>query len=93
MQFFPTPLKIFILNRLAEISGLLSIFVSIFIFISILTYSSIDPTLSHYTSAKTTNLGGQLGANIADILLQFFWAMQLCFEHSSISMVLQINKI
>ena len=72
MQFFPTPLKIFILNRLAEISGLLSIFVSIFIFISILTYSSIDPTLSHYTSAKTTNLGGQLGANIADVLLQFF---------------------
>ena len=72
MQLFPTPLKIFILNRLAEICGLLSIFLSIFIFISILTYSPIDPTLSHFTNVSTANLGGQLGANLADILLQFF---------------------
>ena len=72
MQLFPTPLKIFILNRLAEISGLLSIFLSIFIIVSIFTYSPIDPTLSHFTNASTANLGGQLGANLADILIQFF---------------------
>ena len=72
MQLFPTPLKIFILNRLAEISGLLSIFLSIFIIISIFTYSPIDPNLSHFTNASTANLGGQLGANLADILIQFF---------------------
>ena len=72
MQLFPTPLKIFILNRLAEISGLLSIFLSIFIIVSIFTYSPIDPNLSHFTNASTANLGGQLGANLADILIQFF---------------------
>ena len=72
MQLFPTPLRIFILNRLAEISGLLSIFLSIFIIISIFTYSPIDPTLSHFTNASTANLGGKLGANLADILIQFF---------------------
>ena len=73
MQLFPTPLKIFILNRLAEISGLLSIFLSIFIIISIFTYSPIDPNLSHFTNASTANLGGQLGANLADILIQFLF--------------------
>ena len=72
MQLFPTSLKIFILNRLAEISGLLSILLSIFIVVSIFTYSPIDPTLSHFTNASTANMGGQLGANLADILLQFF---------------------
>ena len=72
MQLFPTSLKIFILNRLAEISGLLSIFLSIFIIVSIFTYSPIDPNLSHFTNASTANLGGQLGANLADILIQFF---------------------
>ena len=72
MQLFPTSLKIFILNRLAEIGGLLSIFLSIFIIISIFTYSPIDPTLSHFTNASTANLGGQIGANLADILIQFF---------------------
>ena len=57
---------------MAEIGGLLSIFLSIFIIVSIFTYSPIDPTLSHFTNASTANLGGQLGANLADILLQFF---------------------
>ena len=80
MQFFPTPLKIFILNRLAEICGLLSVFLAIFIFLSLLTYSSVDPTLSNYTNAKTGNLGGQLGANIADILLQFFGLCSYAFS-------------
>ena len=72
MQLLPTPLKIFILSRLAEFSGLLSLFASFFIFISLISYSEIDPTITHYAAHSIANLGGQFGANTADVLLQFF---------------------
>jgi len=72
MRLFPEAFQIFILKRLAELGGILSLSIGGFILISIISHSSYDPTINNLSGQDVTNLGGSLGANLSDILLQLF---------------------
>ena len=72
MRLFPEAFQIFILRRLAELGGVFSLSIGGFILVSIISYSSYDPTINNLSSQDVTNLGGSLGANLSDILLQLF---------------------
>ncbi len=72
MKLLPDSLKIFIINRAMELSGLLIATLCIFIFISIVTYSPFDPNINNLNNSVVNNLGGSVGANLSNILLQTF---------------------
>ena len=72
MRLFPEAFQIFILKRLAELGGILSLSIGGFILVSIISHSSYDPTTNNLSGQDVTNLGGSLGANLSDILLQLF---------------------
>ncbi len=72
MRLFPEAFQIFILKRLAELGGILSFSIGGFILVSIISHSSYDPTINNLSGQDVTNLGGSLGANLSDILLQLF---------------------
>ena len=72
MKLLPSAIKTFIINRLLEIGGIISVSVSLFVLISIVSYSIFDPSIYNLSNYKIVNLGGYLGANISAILLQFF---------------------
>ena len=58
-------------NRLIELSGILLALVSIFIFISISSYSPSDPNFIYSPeNIKIVNFGGFYGSVISDFLLQ-----------------------
>ncbi len=67
----PHALKQFGRNRLIEATGLLLLAATIFILLSIVSFNPDDPSLSHATDGRVRNLGGQTGANVADLLLQW----------------------
>mgnify|MGYP006090416735 CR=1 FL=1 len=53
--------------------GLLFLTTSVFLFLSLISYSSVDPTYGNSVdSEKIFNLGGMLGANISGIFYAFF---------------------
>ena len=61
----------FVKNRLIELIGVLSILFSIFLLLSLLTYSPDDPNFIYSPdSIKIKNLGGFYGSVISDFLLQ-----------------------
>ena len=60
MRLFPEAFQIFILKRLAELGGILSLAIGGFILISIISYSSYDPTINNLSGQDVTNLGGSL---------------------------------
>ena len=72
MKLLPDEIKVFLFNRLLEAGGIALIALSIFILISISSYSSYDPNIYNLSNYEVTNLGGYIGANISEILLQFF---------------------
>ena len=72
MKLLPDSIKTFLINRLYEISGIGSILLSLFILVSIFSYSSFDPNIYNLTNYKTINLGGYAGANVSEVLLQLF---------------------
>ena len=72
MKLLPDAIKVFLFNRLLEAGGIVLIALSIFILISISSYSSYDPNIYNLSNYEVTNLGGYIGANISEILLQFF---------------------
>ena len=72
MKLLPDSIKLFLLNRLLEISGVASILLSAFILISIVSYSSFDPSILNLNNYEIKNVGGYVGANISEILIQFF---------------------
>jgi len=62
-------------NRIKrDISGIVLIFVSIFIIISLLSYNSDDPSWASVSTVdkKIHNYGGKVGASLSEALLQFF---------------------
>ena len=71
MKLLPDAIKVFLFNRLLEAGGIVLIALSIFILISISSYSSYDPNIYNLSNYEV-NLGGYIGANISEILLQFF---------------------
>ena len=63
----------FIKNRLIELSGALLIIVSVFLFLSIITYSGGQDSFiykSDNPDVDIKNFGGFYGSSIADFLLQ-----------------------
>ena len=86
----------FIKNRLIELSGALLIIVSVFLFLSIITYSGGQDSIimkSDNPEIDLKNFGGYYGSAIADFLLQsigfiiflfvfnlFFWGFKLITE-------------
>ena len=75
MRLLPKSLNLFLLNRMAELCGIICIVFAIFLTLSLLSYSVIDPSIANYSHASNNNLGGALGANTADIFLQTFGAI------------------
>ena len=58
MRLFPETVQIFILKRLAELGGILSLSIGGFILVSIISHSSYDPTINNLSGQDVTNLGG-----------------------------------
>ena len=72
MQLISKKHKNFIINRLAEISGLFFFGLAIVTFGILYSYSSLDPSLNNITDQEARNLFGVTGAIIADLLIQIF---------------------
>ncbi len=72
MKLLPDSIKLFLVNRLLEISGIASILLSAFILISVVSYSSFDPSLLNLNNYEVKNFGGYFGANVSEVLMQFF---------------------
>ena len=72
MKILPDSIRLFLINRLFEIGGIGSILLSIFVLISIASYSAFDPNIYNLSNNEITNLGGQIGANTSEIMLQLF---------------------
>ena len=72
MKLLPDSARIFIFNRVLELTGLSIAIVSIFVFTSILSYSQFDPNINNLNGSEVRNLTGLLGANISDVLIQLF---------------------
>ena len=71
MKLLPDSIKHFIVNRLLEISGITAILLSLFVLISITSYSSFDPSTLNLNNHEIKNIGGYLGANVSEILIHF----------------------
>ena len=72
MKLLPDSIKFFLVNRLFEIAGLVSISFSLFILLSLTSYSYFDQNILNLSSYEISNVGGYLGASVSEILLQFF---------------------
>ena len=72
MRLISNKYKTFIINRLAEISGLIFLSFSILLFFILFSYSPLDPSINNVTDQKAQNILGTIGANIADFLMQIF---------------------
>jgi S-DNA-T family DNA segregation ATPase FtsK/SpoIIIE len=60
----------FLRRRSIEGAGFLLMLFAFFAALTLLSYSPSDPSLSHATGAAPRNLGGRIGATVADVLLQ-----------------------
>ena len=68
----------FIKNRLIELFGIFLIFFSIFLFVSIISYSPEDPNFIYtQESIQIKNIGGFYGSVISDFLLQSIGLMSV----------------
>ena len=72
MQLISNKYKTFIINRLAEISGLIFLSFSILLFFILFSYSPLDPSINNVTDQEAQNILGTMGSNIADFLMQIF---------------------
>ena len=72
MKIVPDSIRLFIVNRLLEIIGISVVLLGLFILISVVSHSSYDPNVFNLNNYEPKNLGGRLGANISEILIQFF---------------------
>ena len=75
MQLISDKYKNFIIKRLAEISGLVFFGLAILIFGALISYSPLDPSLNNITDQDTLNIFGNVGASIADLLIQIFGSL------------------
>ena len=72
MQLISNKYKTFIINRLAEISGLIFLSFSILLFFILFSYSPLDPSINNVTDQEAQNILGSTGATFADLLIQIF---------------------
>jgi len=55
-----------------ELKGIVATLFSIFLFVSLITYSPQDPSLFTYAEKPVKNYGGAIGANLSDLLFSLF---------------------
>ncbi|MEM8973323.1 MAG: DNA translocase FtsK 4TM domain-containing protein [Pseudomonadota bacterium] len=92
-KFLPTPLEDLLLGWLRRVGGAAVLFFSAVLWLSLLTWSATDPSLSVISSQPPNNALGPLGAALADLLLNtiglsavfvlvccFVWGLQLLFS-------------
>ncbi|MAR79627.1 MAG: cell division protein FtsK [Rhodospirillaceae bacterium] len=72
ISFLPQGTTKFFKKRAIEILSVILIFFSLFLFISLISYSSVDPSLNTLTNAEVSNLTGLPGAIVADLTTQVF---------------------
>ncbi len=60
-------------GRAREIAGVVLFALAVFLFLSVISYSPADPSLSNYETsrAKISNVGGIIGSYVADLLIRF----------------------
>ena len=97
----------FVKNRLIELCGILLIFVSFFLLVSIATYSPSDPNFIYKPeNVEIKNIGGFYGSVISDFLLQslglisiliilnfFYWGIKLTKQKKINSFISKIFYI
>ena len=70
-------------RRMSQLMGFLILVSMIFVLLSVGSYSLNDPAWNHYTSQKVIdveNLGGRVGAFLADWGLQLFGSNGVCLH-------------
>ncbi len=68
-----TNINTFIKKRLIELSGILLLIISVFLFATIISYSPTDPNFIYNTeNTEIKNIGGFYGSVMSDFLLQSF---------------------
>ena len=72
MNEYVNKIAVFCINRIAEFVGLLIISISVFLIISLATYSPEDPNFIFPESTVIENLLGSKGSFISDLLFQSF---------------------
>ena len=84
----------FCINRLAELIGILIILTSIFIFLSLITYSPEDPNFIFPENTTIKNIMGSNGSFISDLLFQSFGlaSIMIPFTFFFTGIVLTISK-
>ena len=79
MQFISDKYRSFILNRLAEVFGIIFFGLSVFLFGLLFSYSPLDPSFNNITDQEPLNIFGTTGASIADISIQIFGSASYLF--------------
>ena len=69
---FPKWLRSIIRNQFSKFIGLIMVLLSFYITVSVFSHNSNDPSFSHINANIPTNLLGNSGAIISDIIIQFF---------------------
>lgn len=70
-KFLPTSLKNYLTNLELKFFGILLVLLSFWLFLSLLSYNSVDPSINTGSTFHLKNIGGIYGANISNILLYF----------------------
>ncbi|MDC3144221.1 DNA translocase FtsK 4TM domain-containing protein [Pelagibacteraceae bacterium] len=79
MQFISDKYRSFILQRLAEVFGIILFGLSIFLFGILFSYSPLDPSFNNITDQEPLNIFGITGASIADLSIQIFGSASYLF--------------
>ena len=72
-------ISVFFKKRIIETIGLLAILLSLFLLLSLITYSTDDPNFIFSENTKIQNLFGFYGSVISDIILQSFGIISFLF--------------
>ena len=85
MQLISEKYKSFIINRFAEVFGVIFFGLALFLFGLLISYSPLDPSFNNMTDQVPINIFGMTGASIADISIQIFGSASYLFLFNSIS--------
>ena len=75
MKLISEKYKNFLFNRIAEATGIIFFGLAILTFGLLFSYSPLDPSLNNITSQEAQNIFGNIGASVADLLVQIFGSL------------------
>ena len=78
----PNSFRAYFKNLCLKLLGVFFIALSIFLFLSIITYHFTDTSINTAGNFTTQNFGGFIGATIANIFLYFFGLTSLVFIYN-----------